>query len=117
MVSCNSVELSSEANGDVVFTYCLNDELARKTLWLVSAFFRNDLVRNLELIMDVFADNLDNESKCVVIVSFTNDLNCEDLGDSICSPNDETATGFVLMVTTFSFGNKLNLRDDDEITC
>ena len=117
MVSCNSLELSSEANGDV-FTYCLNDEVARKTLWLVSAFFRDDLVREgIEPIMDVFADNLDNESKFVVIVSFTNDLNCEDLGDSICSPNDATVTGSVLMVTTFSFGNKLNLRDDDEITC
>ena len=56
--------------------------------------------------MDVFAASLDNESKCVVIVLFTNELNCEDLDDST-----------VLMVTTFSFGNKLNLRDDDEITC
>ena len=119
MVSFNSVELSSEANGDVIFTSCLNDELARKPLWLVSASSRNDLAREgSELIMDVLAGNLDNELTCVVIVSFTTDLNCEDLGDSICNPNDATVTGSVLMVTTFfSVGNKLKLRDDDEITC
>lgn len=83
----------------------LDEDPDKESIWVVLIFLPNAELK------------FRGELTCVVIVSFTTDLNCEDLGDSICSPNDATVTGSVLMVTTFSFGSKLNLRDDDEITC